>query len=245
MVLPTPAEDEKGARKVSRKIGQLLNGINAGRASLVLLAVAILSLPAWSAWDKRQVLLDEGVQIWELNAKIDELHDSVARLSHLAAQNSDEDLILMKILYLHQGQPEIELPLAKEIASAIQKGCNEFKRDPDFTLAIMAIESNFNPEAVSSMGAVGLMQVMPQWKSILALQGNLREIKTNIRYGLLIYGFYENMYKDEVLALTAYNRGPGKVDSELMVGGDPSSNGYAEGVLEVYKKLKQLRGSGV
>lgn len=178
--------------------------------------------------------------VMEVEKKIDEVLSEVGSLRHSVNYDVEEEIIFLKILYLHEGSPSIRIKLARKIALAIHKNCSKFKRDPDFVLAIMAAESNFNPKAVSKAGALGLMQVMPQWHDILRLEGDLMDIDTNIHQGLMIYGFYENMYKDATLALTAYNRGPGMVDNDLMRGKDPSRNGYAHSVLKEYKRLKRL-----
>ena len=167
----------------------------------------------------------------------------VHQLNQSVSYSTEEEIIFLKILYMHQGSPPIKIKQARQIATAVHTNCQRFKRDPDFVLAIMASESNFNPKAVSNMGAIGLMQVMPQWNDILRLEGDLNDINTNIHHGLLVYGFYENMYKDVNLALSAYNRGPGKVDSDLMRGKNPARNGYADGVLRHYNKLKKLSDS--
>ena len=106
-------------------------------------------------------------------------------------------------------------------------------------LAIMAIESRFDPNSVSNKGALGLMQVMPQWSKVLGIQDDLKDPKTNIKYGMQILGFYQQMYKDLEMALTAYNRGPGPVDMALMRGKDYRNN-YAAKVLKKYKMLKSM-----
>src|SRR5262249_30880101 len=114
-----------------------------------------------------------------------------------------------------------------------------YGRDSNLVLAMIATESAFNPKAVSSAGALGLMQVMPQWKKVLGIDGDLQDVELSIRYGLQILGFYSEMYKDLEMALTAYNRGPGPVDMALMKGHDPK-NKYAPRVLTTYERLKRL-----
>jgi hypothetical protein len=147
-----------------------------------------------------------------------------------------EDVIFLKVLIL---KPDIEPKLAREIARAIHRYCQMYERDANLVLAIIEVESNFNPKAVSHMGALGLMQVMPQWKKVLGIDGNLADVETSIKYGLQVLGFYLEMYKDLELALTAYNRGPGPVDFALMRQQDPK-NKYAPRVLAEYEKLKKL-----
>jgi soluble lytic murein transglycosylase-like protein len=72
----------------------------------------------------------------------------------------------------------------------------EAKRDPllqlppDLILALMEVESRFDPWAVSPAGAVGLMQVMPFWPRELGVQNQLVRIAPNIRLGCEILRYY-------------------------------------------------------
>ena len=62
---------------------------------------------------------------------------------------------------------------------------------PELVLAVMDVESRFDRFAVSSAGAVGLMQVMPFWPRELGM-GNeqLVRIPDNVRMGTTILGYY-------------------------------------------------------
>jgi soluble lytic murein transglycosylase-like protein len=72
----------------------------------------------------------------------------------------------------------------------------EAKRDPtlqmppDLILALMEVESRFDPWAVSPAGAVGLMQVMPFWPRQLGVQNQLVRVAPNIRMGCEILRYY-------------------------------------------------------
>ena len=58
-------------------------------------------------------------------------------------------------------------------------------------MAVIQIESAFNPYAVSRVGAQGMMQVMPFWKKELGReQDNLIHMETNLRYGCTILKYY-------------------------------------------------------
>lgn len=84
--------------------------------------------------------------------------------------------------------------------------------DPQLALSVIEIESNFNAKATSSVGAQGLMQVMPFWKNELGKPSdNLYDMQTNIRYGCEILQFYLQKYSPSVdRALAAYNGSLGK-----------------------------------
>ena len=62
---------------------------------------------------------------------------------------------------------------------------------PELVLAVMDVESRFDRYAVSSAGAVGLMQVMPFWPRELGMSNEqLVRIPDNVRMGTTILGYY-------------------------------------------------------
>ena len=62
---------------------------------------------------------------------------------------------------------------------------------PELVLAVMDVESRFDRYAVSSAGAVGLMQVMPFWPHELGMSNEqLIRVADNVRMGTTILGYY-------------------------------------------------------
>jgi soluble lytic murein transglycosylase-like protein len=93
----------------------------------------------------------------------------------------------------------------------------EAKRDPslplppDLVLALIDVESRFDPWAVSPAGAVGLMQVMPFWPRELGLQNQLVRSAPNVRMGCEILRFYLRVeHHDWARALARYNGSVGR-----------------------------------
>jgi soluble lytic murein transglycosylase-like protein len=169
--------------------------------------------------------------------RMDAVRAEVKDLRSATMDRSNEDVLYLKIMVLH---PNLDSDLARTIAANVLRYATLYGKDPNLVLAIINVESGFDPKAVSSVGAVGLMQVMPHWKRILGIHDELRDPETSIRYGLQILGFYEQMYHDPETVLTAYNRGPGPVDEALMQGRSPR-NDYAPRVLQAYERLRRLR----
>ncbi len=94
---------------------------------------------------------------------------------------------------------------------------------PELVMAVIQIESNFNPKAVSRAGARGLMQVMPFWLKEIGRAGDdLFNAKTNLRMGCTILRHYLDKENGNIIkALGRYNgslgsfRYPRKVLSAL------------------------------
>jgi soluble lytic murein transglycosylase-like protein len=120
------------------------------------------------------------------------------------ASHTGEDVLFLKVLLL---KSSIDVELARAIALETHRQAQLLRRDPDLVLAIMSVESDFEPQATSAVGAVGLMQVVPHWKRVLGISGDLAHISTNLHSGLQVLAFYLEMHGDLAMALTAYNRG--------------------------------------
>lgn len=83
---------------------------------------------------------------------------------------------------------------------------------PELILAVIQVESAFNRYAISSVGARGLMQVMPFWlKEIGKPHENMFDIRVNLRMGCTILRYYLDKEKnDKQKALARYNGSIGK-----------------------------------
>ena len=79
--------------------------------------------------------------------------------------------------------------------------------EPELVLAVIQVESNFDPYAISSAGAIGLMQIMPFWLKEIGKPGdNLFLFTTNLRYGCTILKHYLDREKgNRTRALMRYN----------------------------------------
>lgn len=170
-----------------------------------------------------------------LHAQSQLLVDELGDVRKTVASPSREEALFLKVLIL---KPGIDHALARRIARAVQLECARAGQDPNLVLSIMAVESGFNPDAVSAAGAEGLMQVMPLWKKPLGVD-HLREPEVSIRAGVHILTQYQRMFGDLDLTVTAYNRGPGAVNQDLQAG-TPPQNGYSAKVLGLWQRLRAI-----
>lgn len=117
--------------------------------------------------------------------------------------------------------------------STIHTYANAYKVDPTLVKAIIAIESCFDRRAVSTVGAEGLMQLMPTTAKELGIHNSF-DATNNIRGGVLYFSRMLSRFNYNVeLALAAYNAGPNAVEK---YGGIPP---YSETQKYVKKVLKQ------
>lgn len=98
----------------------------------------------------------------------------------------------------------------KLINSAVEKYSKEFDVDSNLIHAIIKQESDYNPLCVSSAGAMGLMQLMPE-NCVEDGVKNPFDIEDNIRGGIKQLKGFLDKYKNIEMSLMAYNAGPGTV----------------------------------
>lgn len=106
---------------------------------------------------------------------------------------------------------------------------------PSLLNAMISTESNGNPSAVSSKGATGMMQLMPDTAKQLGVT-NPNDPVQNIAGGATYMKQLQDKYGDEKLALVAYNMGPGATDKWLANGANfnklpAETQGYVSKVL--------------
>ncbi len=100
----------------------------------------------------------------------------------------------------------------QEYERHIRAACVAHNLDHRLVKAVIRAESQFNPEAVSPKGAMGLMQLMPETSRLLGVGDPFdpsQNIDGGVRYLKDLMGRYQN---NIALALAAYNAGPGAVE---------------------------------
>jgi soluble lytic murein transglycosylase len=113
-----------------------------------------------------------------------------------------------------------QLSYPRPYSTTVEAAAAEFDVDPLLIWAIMRQESEFDPEALSYVGARGLMQIMPSSQAWIAEQleedispGDAFTPEANIRLGAWLLHFLADYFEGDLdLVIAAYNGGAGSVD---------------------------------
>jgi soluble lytic murein transglycosylase-like protein len=92
----------------------------------------------------------------------------------------------------------------------VEAAAKEFEVDPELIDSVIQVESNYNPYAISPKGAQGLMQLMPQTARRFGVR-NVFDPKDNREGGVKYLKFLQDTFRDDRLAVAAYNAGEGAV----------------------------------
>jgi hypothetical protein len=142
--------------------------------------------------------------------------------------------------------PGIGMVLRKQVAIAIAEEAHRADFDPLLILGLIDVESDFQEEAISPMGAKGLMQIQPTTLYFLAQKEGLRLsreevskdpalcVRLGIRYLRSLYNNFGNLD----LALMAYNMGPGKLVAQAKAHDLEQYRGYPRAVRREYTTLR-------
>ena len=176
---------------------------SAARAMLALLGLAVLvaaMLPA-----AREALLRQSVawvEAWE-----DQSTNVTAGTIQPVVQNAQERDQRAVAEFLAQRYRVAQDAVAGFVATAYRVG-GEWKVDPLLILAVMAVESRYNPVAESNLGAKGLMQVIPKFHPEKLVEhggeGALLDPEVNIQVGAQILREYLRRFGETETALQMY-----------------------------------------
>ncbi len=132
-------------------------------------------------------------------------------------------LLVFSVFALYKVRTDVErVMFPRTYREVVEEQAGAFELEESLVYAVIKAESNFDPDAQSSVGAMGLMQMMPNtfiWmQSLLGEtyeENALYEPEVSVRFGCALLRLLLDEYGDLTAALSAYNAGMGNVTSWL------------------------------
>jgi soluble lytic murein transglycosylase-like protein len=122
---------------------------------------------------------------------------------------------------------------AQFIYEDIIKFSNKYEIDPTLITSIIKVESNFNHDAISENGAIGLMQIMPDIAESFNI--NPFNISSNIEGGIKYFSECLKLNNDDIaLALASYNSKSKTIETYTNIPPFTSTDKYVSDVLKIY-----------
>jgi len=184
-------------------------------------------------------------EVAELRAKLAAREAHLARLEEEAALYAEAEMLGVAAAVQASLLPERQ---QRRLAMAIVREARRNGLDPMLVVAVIRCESSFNNYAVSNVGAMGLMQVMPDTGSYLADKAgfklrrhtNLFDSELNVELGTAYLADLLERFGTMERALVAYNAGPGlakKILAKRSVR-ERFMAGYPTKVMREFRRLK-------
>jgi hypothetical protein len=157
--------------------------------------------------------------------------------------NPSDSMVLARLRRPGSGLTPSE---AEELAQVIIEESARHKFEPALVMAVIHVESSGRILAVSPVGALGLMQIMPPTGRELAARhgipwngpDTLLDPVVNVKLGVAYLRRLTDRYQDVNVALAAYNWGPGRIDRRLRAG-ESLPTLYPDRVMQVYTSTQR------
>lgn len=216
-------------------------------AAAMLLGAAVPNFPAGLP----EGAVTETPEVAELRASLAErdlaLREAQARLQDYEDESHYQEALRLGVVDAVKAS---RLPVRQQrrVAVAIVREAQRNNVDPMLVIALIRCESSFNNYAVSHVGAMGLMQVMPATGTYLADKAgfrlgrstNLFDSETNIELGTAYLADLITRFGTLEKALVAYNAGPG-LAKKILAKREARKKfmaGYPAKVVKEFRKLK-------
>jgi soluble lytic murein transglycosylase-like protein len=129
--------------------------------------------------------------------------------------------------------------LRKAYHPIVKRVALKYRIDPELVHTIIRAESNYDAFAVSSAGAMGLMQLMPATAAQYGVRNIFdpaQNIEGGVRYLKDLVKLYEGQKQQTQLVLAAYNAGQEAVRKYKGIPPYPETRTYIAGIIRTYKK---------
>jgi len=129
------------------------------------------------------------------------------------------------------------------IQRLVEKTAKDYNVSPALVSSVISVESGFNPMAVSWKGAQGIMQLMPATARRFGVSDAF-DVKENLEGGVRYLRFLQDTFKDDKLAIAAYNAGEGAVAKYNGIPPYRETVDYVRKVGEQYEQARKNEQSG-
>jgi soluble lytic murein transglycosylase-like protein len=212
--------------------------MNSGMKKLVLVSAALLAAPA--AWADIAVLANgQTMKVASLRRLDGQVWLGLKEGGEIALPAADlrgivPDEVLDEVL-----EEIADAPAGSDLVALATAAARRHKLDPALVLALVQVESAFQPGAVSPKGAQGLTQLMPATAREMGVKDAL-DPEQNLDGGARYLSWLLSRYSGDLKrALAAYNAGPGAVDRHHGVPPYRETLQYVRRVLEKYNDKKE------
>jgi soluble lytic murein transglycosylase len=135
------------------------------------------------------------------------------------SREEEETLRLARLVLQRKGSKKLDADQREAVARALAAAESDYGLSVIFSLAIMELESRFDPNAEGPSGSIGLMQLQPATARAVAQRygfkwrgdRTLRDPETNARLGLAYLAELHARFGTTDYAIAAYNIGPGNL----------------------------------
>ena len=166
--------------------------------------------------------------------RIDEI---VQRCSPWVERRSPGTERFVDVLDAERRSPKTRAELSLDALRGLAgRYAEDYNIDEELVRAVIQVESGWDPRAVSSKGARGLMQLMPGTADMLGVDDPF-DPEQNIGGGVKYLADLTDKYNGDIeKALAAYNAGPTRVDSGRI---PEASSRYVRNVMALYRRYRE------
>jgi len=211
----------------------------------------------WIYANGRGVTRDDGVAAVMFVMAAEQGHEYARRLlqyvrpqpnTQLPSCLLPEPVQAVKVVVADPEPPEesISIPRVRgDIEALVRKLAPQYAIDPSLVLALISVESGFNPQAVSPKNAQGLMQLIPETAERFGVKKVFNPAE-NIRGGLAYLQWLMALFEGEVpLVLAAYNAGERAVERHRGIPPYQETLNYVKRITSMYRKATHPFQAGI
>jgi hypothetical protein len=148
------------------------------------------------------------------------------------------------IQWIHSFNKNLDDRTTDALARAVLYNCGTYNINARLALSLFAAESAFRTDAVSSVGAQGLGQLMPETAAMLGVRDPndaLQNIEGSVRYLSSLLSRWQSSPQQWQLALASYNAGTGAVEQYGGIPPYPETINYVGTILGYYGELSHIQ----